>query len=646
MEKNRLPSYLLLFTLFVFFHGVESSFSSSCSDVVCYGVRIKYPFWIIKDDGATTNRGNNTTGSNITCGYQGFGLSCASNKTYPILTLPTDSYYVKDINYTSSILTLIDIDVVGQSCPRARHNLSIDTLPLEYHSDDVNITFYFNCSNDIVSYLPPVSPISCLGKYNNRTSYGVLEGSAAAEEYNWTEMRCDEVVVATVKETEVSETDLIGQFARAMNSGFVLEWNATKDCGACEFTHGRCGFNGSTGQFLCFCDNGSHTYCAAGGIGTKSPLYIGIGVATGGMILFMAIILYCFYKNKLRQVLYKGLETDKEIETFIKHHGSITPKRFSYSQVKSMTDSFVRKLGQGGFGTVYKGKLRDDTLVAVKLLNSSKGNGEEFINEVASISRTSHINIVTLLGFCYEGNKRALIYEFMSNGSLDKFLGNNKNVSTEGINLTWDKLYQIAVGIARGLEYLHKGCNTRILHFDIKPQNILLDDNFCPKISDFGLSKLCLKRESIVSMMAARGTIGYIAPEVFIRNFGDISYKSDVYSYGMMLLEMVRGKNKNSTYEASQSSEVYFQDQVYKLIEDGYGEGIYSQLKDEDKQTVRKMALVGVWCIQTDPKQRPSMGRVIEMLEGSIEAFPIPQKPFLFSPTTSPHHSLSILSST
>jgi len=134
------------------------------------------------------------------------------------------------------------------------------------------------------------------------------------------------------------------------------------------------------------------------------------------------------------------------------------------------------------------------------------------MNEVSSISRTSHINVVSLLGFCLEGPKRALIYEFMSNGSLDKFIYKKRCAVISHLN--WDIIYQIARDITRGLEYLHKGCNTRIVHFDIKPHNILLDENFYAKISDFGLTKLCPKNESIISMSDARGTMGYVAPEM------------------------------------------------------------------------------------------------------------------------------------
>ena len=139
-------------------------------------------------------------------------------------------------------------------------------------------------------------------------------------------------------------------------------------------------------------------------------------------------------------------------------------------------------------------------------MSESKGNGEEFLNEV-SISRTAHVNIVTLLGFCLEGSKRALIYEFMSKGSLEKYIydyGKLNKIPPLG----WERIYQIAIDIANGLEYLHKGCNTQILHLDIKPQNILLDQDFCPKISDFGLAKFCNRKESTMSLVGARGTVG------------------------------------------------------------------------------------------------------------------------------------------
>ncbi|XVF79220.1 hypothetical protein PTKIN_Ptkin14bG0203200 [Pterospermum kingtungense] len=151
-----------------------------------------------------------------------------------------------------------------------------------------------------------------------------------------------------------------------------------------------------------------------------------------------------------------------------------------------MTGGFKDKLGEGGYGTVFKGKLRGNHLVAVKVLGKSKANGQDFISEVATIGRIHHVNVAKLIGFCVEGSKQALVYDFMPNGSLDKiiFTGENKSI------LSWQKIYDIALGVARGIEYLDQGCDSQILHFDIKPHNILLDENFIPKVSDFGLAKL------------------------------------------------------------------------------------------------------------------------------------------------------------
>ncbi|KAL2321178.1 hypothetical protein Fmac_030147 [Flemingia macrophylla] len=297
-----------------------------------------------------------------------------------------------------------------------------------------------------------------------------------------------------------------------------------------------------------------------------------------------------------------------------------------------MTNNFKVKLGDGGFGVVYKGKLSDDSLVAIKILNASKKNGEEFMNEVASISKTSHINVVTLRGFSLEGSKRALIYEFMANGSLDKLIY-RKGLETV-TPLSWDIICQIAKGIARGLEYLHVGCNTRILHFDIKPHNILLDDKFCPKISDFGLAKLYPRNESIISMSDARGTMGYVAPEMWSRHLGGVSHKSDVYSYGMMLLEMVGGR-KNINVEANSTSEIYFPHWVYKRLELGNDLKIEEDMTPEENEIAKRLTIVGLWCIQTFPNDRPTMSRVIDMLEANMNSLEIPPKPLLSSPTTS-----------
>ncbi|XP_062079225.1 rust resistance kinase Lr10-like [Humulus lupulus] len=203
------------------------------------------------------------------------------------------------------------------------------------------------------------------------------------------------------------------------------------------------------------------------------------------------------------------------------------------------------KLGEGGFGTVYKGQLSSGPFVAVKMLGKSKiNNDQDFINEVATIGRIHHVNIVRLIGFCVDGTWRALIYKFMSNGSLDKYIFSQETMNNI-VSLSFTQvLFEISLGIAHGIEYLHRGCGMRILHFDIKPHNILLDENFIPKVSDFGLARSCLLDNSLVSLTVARGTMGYIAPELFYKNIGRVSNKSNVYSFGMLLMEMENRRKK------------------------------------------------------------------------------------------------------
>ncbi|XP_040372352.1 rust resistance kinase Lr10-like [Rosa chinensis] len=249
-------------------------------------------------------------------------------------------------------------------------------------------------------------------------------------------------------------------------------------------------------------------------------------------------------------------------------------------------------LGEGGFGSVFSGKLPSNgVLVAVKVLKDSKGNGDDFVNEVGTIGRIHHVNVVRLLGFSAEGGKRALIYELMPNSSLEKFISSARSNDTP---FDWEKLRNIIIGIAKGIEYLHQGCDQRILHFDIKPHNILLDHDFNPKISDFGLAKLFSKEESMISMTAARGTVGYIAPEVFNGYFGTVSYKSDVYSFGMLVLEII-GARKESAL-TSNNSQMYFPELIYECL--NQGEKLDLELGDDgDAQTAKRLAIVALWCV-------------------------------------------------
>ncbi|KAK2983679.1 hypothetical protein RJ640_023213 [Escallonia rubra] len=319
----------------------------------------------------------------------------------------------------------------------------------------------------------------------------------------------------------------------------------------------------------------------------------------------------------------KQNEDQIRVDKFLEDYTALKPTRYSFADIKKITNRFENKLGEGGYGSVFKGKLSSEVFVAVKVLNDSTGNGEEFTNEVGTMARIHHVNVVRLVGFCADGTRRALVYEFLPNDSLEKFIfSKNRSSNTLG----WEKLQDIALGIAKGIEYLHQGCDLRILHFDIKPHNILLDHNFNPKVADFGLAKLCSKEQSMVSMTAARGTMGYIAPEVFSRNFGNVSYKSDVYSFRMMLLEMVGGR-KNTDATMQNTSQVYFPEWVYNRLCEGEELGIKAE-EEEHGLIAKRLTVVGLWCIQWYPMDRPSMKTVVQMLEGKGDTLSMPPNPF------------------
>ncbi|GLT45901.1 hypothetical protein SLA2020_197000 [Shorea laevis] len=227
------------------------------------------------------------------------------------------------------------------------------------------------------------------------------------------------------------------------------------------------------------------------------------------------------------------------MEKFLREMAKEKPVRFTAQQLRQLTDNYSTRLGSGGFGVVYKGQSLEGVKIAVKVLKSSEQAAEkQFMAEVGTIGRTYHINLVRLYGFCYDQEISALVYEFMENGSLDKYLFGERDT------IGWEKLHEIAIGTAKGIAYLHEECQQRIIHYDIKPANILLDANFFPKVADFGLAKLCNKDLSHVSNTGYRGTPGYSAPECFMKNL-PTTYKCDVYSFGMVLFEIV-GRRRNT----------------------------------------------------------------------------------------------------
>ncbi|KAF8080192.1 hypothetical protein N665_0966s0005 [Sinapis alba] len=586
-----------------------------------------YPFWVPGRE---------------ECGYPGFMLNCSGE--FAEMTVSSVKFRILMANYGLNFISLARMDYTDNLCPSNPRNEQFNQSALQFTPETKLLTILYGCqdlpsnisSSPVYNY---VTDFQCEDDREGLRNYCVVKNSSSA----LLDMRDGTKDLGKICKKEVSipvsewtlNTLRSDKPNKSLEQGFNLV--IKQDCLMCLKSKGACGYNHISNEVACYCSDGTHGHNCDGSLvnavhkGSWVNIILKVAGSISSVVLF--VILLLFFLHYLRM---------KELRLKQQNLKSLIPlKQYTYAQVKRFTKSFAEVVGRGGFGIVYRGTLSDGRMVAVKVLKDSKGNGEDFTNEVASMSQTSHLNIVTLLGFCSEGSKRAIIYEFLGNGSLDKFISGKSSV-----NLDWTTLYQIALGVARGLEYLHHGCKTRIVHFDIKPQNVLLDESFCPKVSDFGLAKLCEKKESALSLLDTRGTVGYIAPEMISRVYGSVSHKSDVYSYGMLVLEMIGARNKESAHQdsASNTSSIYFPEWVYRDLESGKSRCLIENgISNDEEEVAKKMALVGLWCIQPFPSDRPPMNRVVEMMEGSLEALEVPPRPVLQQiPTASLQESLTL----
>ncbi|XP_052728222.1 putative receptor protein kinase ZmPK1 [Vigna angularis] len=334
-------------------------------------------------------------------------------------------------------------------------------------------------------------------------------------------------------------------------------------------------------------------------------VFLWFASALGAFEMVCAFVIWCFLirTNRKSNADQKG------------YHLTATGfRKFSYSELKKATKGFSKEIGRGGGGVVYEGILSDERHAAIKRLNEAKQGEGEFLAEVSLIGKLNHMNLIEMWGYCAEGKHRLLVYEYMENGSLAQNLSSN--------SLDWSMRYNIAIGTARVLAYLHEECLEWILHCDIKPQNILLDSNYEPKLADFGLSKLLNRNNpNNPSISMIRGTRGYMAPE-WVLNL-PITSKVDVYSYGIVVLELVTGKSTTSVQEID-GGETYDgrlvawvrekrsntdSDWVEQIVEPAIG-------PDYDRSKMEMLATVALNCVMEDRDSRPTMSQVVEMLQG------------------------------
>ncbi|XP_047339691.1 cysteine-rich receptor-like protein kinase 44 [Impatiens glandulifera] len=301
--------------------------------------------------------------------------------------------------------------------------------------------------------------------------------------------------------------------------------------------------------------------------------------------------------------------------------------QYDFKMIKAATKNFsaVNQLGEGGFGIVYKGVLPNGQEIAVKRLSDSSGQGDqEFKNEVVLVARLQHRNLVRLLGFCIEGQEKILVYEFVPNTSLDRFLFDTKQRAL----LDWETRFRIIKGIAKGLLYLHEDSRLKIIHRDLKSSNILLDGEMNPKIADFGMARLVDINQTQGNTSRIVGTYGYMAPEYLLSGF--FSIKSDVYSFGVIILEIVSGQ-RNYTYQSEHKQD------LPRYAWQKWNDGMFQDLMDPalgsniSMEEVKRCIHIGLMCVQEDSEARPTMTSVILMLGSNSQTLPLPKAPALFN---------------
>ncbi|XP_010522656.1 PREDICTED: G-type lectin S-receptor-like serine/threonine-protein kinase At4g03230 isoform X2 [Tarenaya hassleriana] len=408
------------------------------------------------------------------------------------------------------------------------------------------------------------------------------------------------------------------------------------------------------GNKRCLCNpdfqwDGFNLNCTQGQTGGKGqykmPVSMIIAVTFASVAILVVLSSTVTYIYLQRRRVYKELEVNNtSIQRAVNLYGSekhikdlidsgrfkqddtqgLDVPSFDFDTILTATANFsnANKLGQGGFGPVYKGKLPGGQELAVKRLSSCSGQGmEEFKNEVVLIAKLQHRNLVRLLGYCVAGEEKMLLYEYMPNKSLDFFIFDRKLCNL----LDWDMRCKIVLGIARGLLYLHQDSRLRIIHRDLKTSNILLDEEMNPKISDFGLARIFGGKETAANTNRVVGTYGYMSPEYAFD--GLFSFKSDVFSFGVVVIETISGKRNTGFYEPEKSLSLL--GYAWHLWKEERGLELLDSVLQETCKTEEflKCLNVGLLCVQEDPSDRPTMSNVVFMLGSETATLPTPKPP-------------------
>ncbi|KAJ1376484.1 Serine-threonine/tyrosine-protein kinase, catalytic domain [Sesbania bispinosa] len=402
---------------------------------------------------------------------------------------------------------------------------------------------------------------------------------------------------------------------------------------AAEFPESCCG--GSIGESVLYpsCIVRYETYPFYQHSGTSAPTAINgdTNIPTHVIVIIVVLVVilvmiccigFCFLWIKARKRRKASLRENLGLEIT-----TLESLQFDLATIEIATNKFSKdsRIGKGGYGEVYKGILPDGQEIAVKRLSRNSGQGvEEFKNEVLLIAKLQHRNLVRLIGFCLEDRENILIYEYVPNKSLDHFLFDPQKQT----QLTWPERYNIVKGIARGILYLHEDSRLKIIHRDIKPSNVLLDNNMNPKISDFGMARMVAIEQIQGSTNRVVGTYGYMSPEYAMH--GHFSVKSDVFSFGVMVLEIISGKKNSYSFESCRVDDLlsnawnqWKDESPFELVDP-------IMVESYSPKEVERCMQIGLLCVQENPDDRPTMGTVVSYLHNPSVEMPFPLEPAFF----------------
>ncbi|XP_061948384.1 LEAF RUST 10 DISEASE-RESISTANCE LOCUS RECEPTOR-LIKE PROTEIN KINASE-like 1.3 isoform X2 [Populus nigra] len=650
-------SWFITFITMIFICGSALVFANdderyvSCSNLFdCGDIKgVGYPFW----------------GSNRPdyCGYPELKLDCSTDQDLEI-TIEKLTYKVLGIDNQTRTLSVARKDYAENICPALILNTTWIPNLLNYTSDDQNITIYYGCpTQGAPTALPLLPQFPCNINATEMTGYFTTVpnlsdlGSSASNLISYL-ASCKDSIKVPVLESALQQSlsaPNLTQLPGVLNQGFGLEWNASDSlCDTCQFSGGQCGYDQTTTAFTCYCkDQPQQFYCQESPTEAESPTNdqsskkktqdrtLVIGLSTAGAVV-IGIFFGCWAlfvvqrrKRKSAQVKSKGLPvatppSSKGLTTstnLSQATTSLTSSKsylekgstyfgvpvFSYSELEEATNCFdpSKELGDGGFGTVYHGVLKDGRVVAVKrLYENNMRRAEQFMNEIEILARLRHKNLVILYGCTTRhSHELLLVYEYIPNGTVADHLHGRQ--SNSGL-LTWPVRLSIAIETASALAYLH---TSDVIHRDVKTTNILLDNDFHVKVADFGLSRLFPNDVTHVST-APQGTPGYVDPEYY--QCYQLTNKSDVYSFGVVLIELISSLQAVDTNR--HRHDINLSNMAVNKIQNHALNELVDPFLGFDKDiVVRRMvtsvAELAFRCLQQDREMRPAMEEVLEALK-------------------------------